>query len=565
MGLMMRAILNISLSAKVIVLFGIVICGLTALTVAYNYGVTLRADSLDFQIKNNKLQQALSATKESMLQARRVEQGFLINMDATAVEKHRDVMLDVYRHSDSLKGLLGEEKKAIVTDMYEQAGLYEKAFSKVSDSMMEIGLDENSGLQGKLRDAVNAVNQVLNKQNDDRLNVIVLLMRGYEKDFLTYHQERYISKMLERSSEFKSLLVTTSIENVVQNDILQKMGIYHKSFYTLAAAMNTKQEQLMLMRDDIEKVELAINQLSYAVLDAEAAGSKLKKLNKNVDNIFYSVLVLVAVLSFIITFVTSGGLIRLRNSAEVLSHSIKSVATASSQSSNAISTVSDGSRQQADSISQVVTAVEQASTVLAEVSSSADEATLLAKSSGSAVRIGLEKMEKMVDVVGNIEENSGKINKITEIINGISSQINMLSLNAAIEAARAGEQGKGFAVVADQIKNLAASSQTSVDNILELIEQAKLDATEAVAVANQVSKEMSLISSSSTKTEEMMQSISTSMEEQVMTSEELCRSMDTLRDIGVGNANASEEITATIIDLSKIASEANNEISKFNL
>ena len=135
--------------------------------------------------------------------------------------------------------------------------------------------------------------------------------------------------------------------------------------------------------------------------------------------------------------------------------------------------------------------------------------------SGSAVSVGKEKMLGMVQVVGRIQENSNKVNKITEIISGIASQTNMLALNAAIEAARAGEQGKGFAVVADQVKNLAESSKNSVDEIVELIEKAKADAAEAVKVAEIVSAEMDKIEDGVRKTENMMQSISTAMEEQV--------------------------------------------------
>ena len=73
----------------------------------------------------------------------------------------------------------------------------------------------------------------------------------------------------------------------------------------------------------------------------------------------------------------------------------------------------------------------------------------------------------------NLKESTQKIEKINTLIDEITQQINILSLNASIEASRAGEQGKGFSAVAMEIRKLAENTRRSTEGIYSTVETIK--------------------------------------------------------------------------------------------
>jgi methyl-accepting chemotaxis protein len=93
-----------------------------------------------------------------------------------------------------------------------------------------------------------------------------------------------------------------------------------------------------------------------------------------------------------------------------------------------------------------------------------------------------ESVHNASEKIKSLEQKALEIQSITDVIDGISSQTNLLALNAAIEAARAGEQGRGFAVVADEVRALAAKTATATKQIGDMLNQISNETNETTSV-----------------------------------------------------------------------------------
>jgi len=151
---------------------------------------------------------------------------------------------------------------------------------------------------------------------------------------------------------------------------------------------------------------------------------------------------------------------------------------------------------------------------------------------------GEQHLKEMYQSIKKVGERSKEVTSITRIIDDISEQINLLSLNAAIEAARAGDAGRGFAVVADEISKLADKTAESIKSISTIITENDKEIEATWQKVDYTVESISFILDGINSVSNMIRDISVAMQKQVGTKESVNQEVQSIK-------NMSEDIQVT--------------------
>jgi len=216
-------------------------------------------------------------------------------------------------------------------------------------------------------------------------------------------------------------------------------------------------------------------------------------------------------------------------SASEMSNNMDSIAAAVEETSTNVSIVADSAESMTTTIHDIARNTEKARNITGDAVSQAQNASV------------------QINALG---ESAQEITVVTETINDISEQTNLLALNATIEAARAGEAGKGFAVVANEIKELAKQTSSATDEIKDKILgiQGAIDST-----VNQIGNILQVIKN----VNEIVSTIAASVEQQSATTQEIANSV-------VQASEGIKEVTKNVTQASQFSSDIAKDIAEVN-
>ncbi len=238
------------------------------------------------------------------------------------------------------------------------------------------------------------------------------------------------------------------------------------------------------------------------------------------------------------------------------------------QISSNITTLNQMIDSQVGAITQASAGIEQMIGNIQSITTSVDKMAGEFTELNAATVEGIEKNRIVNELLNSVLAQSKSLQDTNMVIANISSQTNLLSMNAMIESAHAGEAGKGFAVVAEEIRKLADTSATQSKSISENLKLIAENIRKVVESADLSKASFEVVSDKTNNTSELVYSIKKATEEQSEGSKHLLETLSTMNNISVSVQRSSKKIgdrALTVLDaIAGLKESSKNMAQNFN-
>jgi len=245
------------------------------------------------------------------------------------------------------------------------------------------------------------------------------------------------------------------------------------------------------------------------------------------------------------------------------SAAVQNTASVLEQSTQTVEGLSSLISREAKDIEESSTAIEEMIGNIHSVNNSVQRMAEKFNELEKSVTQGTTKLKNVDEKVMEISEQSNSLKQANLIISQISSQTNLLAMNAAIEAAHAGESGKGFSVVADEIRKLAETSAVQSKKINEDLKKVSSSIQNVVDMSHESQETFDMIVEQLGQTDSVIHEIDNAMREQDESSRHVLESLKQMRNQSIEVQSKSGELSSGVENVSndmKTVSNISNKI-----
>ncbi len=241
------------------------------------------------------------------------------------------------------------------------------------------------------------------------------------------------------------------------------------------------------------------------------------------------------------------------------------VSMGSGQIASGAQALAQGATEQAASVQELAAAVTQVSEQIHTNEENSKSASERVNQASVALAHCNTQMQDLESVMGQINEQSGKISNIIKTIEDIAFQTNILALNASVEAARAGTYGKGFAVVANEVGNLSTKSSEASKEITQLIEATISTIEKGLSATEQTAKSLLEVMQQAQGAVSLVDEIAVASQQQASAITQIDIGVSQISTVVQSNSATSEQSAAASEELSGQASVLHDLVNQFEL
>jgi len=496
-------IFSVRLTHKIAAIGVIGVLGVILVGGIHLYGETAVAVYRDAAENARAIFELNEKIEVELLEGRRAEKDFLLRNDPRKADEQIEIGKAVIADIDKLRGkITAVDNSGLARQVEAMSGSlkqYQAHFATVVERKRQLGLDEQSGLEGRLRMSAHDIEARVDQLHEPVLLITMLMMRRHEKDFMLRRDAKYGDELKKQASQFVTLVENASIPETAKTELKQKLADYQRDFSSwmnTALALGT---ELKAISDSFSAIEPVIEAVSKSVntIRLEAERSNMTERDA-IERRIAMAIVLIALV------VLGAGLFIGRS----ISRPLSAMTTAMIELAKGNFEIVLPGLGRADEIGEIAQAVE---TFKISVKQKArDEADAKIRQDQAAAQ------QRKADMISLADEFESAIGEIVETVSSASTELEVSASTLTKTAVRSQELTTMVAAASEKastnVQSVASATEelsSSVNEISRQVQESARMASEAVDQARKTNGRVGELSEAAARIGDVVELINT--------------------------------------------------------